>query len=283
MKKLKFRYALRIEFDMPVTQHSFTVRCLPVSDERQAILQQNIHILPKEFLSENRDSFGNIYFFGRTEAPHNLFEVVTEGIAQTGLAKGTKAEEEYRLGMFLGQTFYTKPDEALKAFFDGMKIPAGTRLQKSQFIMEAIREKFAYVSGVTNISTTAAQAWKMKQGVCQDYSHIMLSLCRMAGIPCRYVAGMLIGEGLSHAWVEIEEDGMWYGLDPTNGTEVLEDHIKISHGRDYEDCLINQGVFTGLAKQSQSISVSVMEEVEEKKEGKEKHDHINSQCTSSSR
>lgn len=260
MKKLKFRYALRIEFDQPVTQHSFTVRCSPQSDERQTILQQNIHILPKEFLSENRDSFGNIYFFGRTEAAHELFEVVTEGVAQTGLAEGTKAVEEYRLGMFLGQTAYTKPDEELKLFFERMGLPDGDKLQRSLFIMESIRKEFTYASGITDISTTAAQAWELKKGVCQDYSHIMLSLCRMAGIPCRYVVGMLIGEGLSHAWVEIEDNGMWYGLDPTNGTRVREEHIKISHGRDYEDCLINQGVFTGNAKQMQSVSVSVQEE-----------------------
>lgn len=91
----------------------------------------------------------------------------------------------------------------------------------------------------------------------------MLSLCRMLGIPCRYVAGMLIGEGASHAWVEIADNGVWYGLDPTNGTRVSEEHIKISHGRDYADCLINQGVFTGNAVQRQSVSVSVQEVEEE--------------------
>ena len=96
--------------------------------------------------------------------------------------------------------------------------------------------------------------------MCQDYAHIMISMCRMAGIPCRYVVGMLIGEGLSHAWVEIEDNGMWYGIDPTNGIKVSENHIKISHGRDYGDCLINQGVFTGTAKQIQTVSVSVQEE-----------------------
>lgn len=267
MKKLRYEYALRIEFDSPITQHSFTVRCSPMSDERQSILQQDIHILPKEFLSENKDSFGNIYFFGRTELSHDLFEVMTRGVVETGLADGTRAEETYRLGMFLSQTSYTKPDKELRRFFRSLEFGDGERLsdkesnlEKSILIMEAIRKEFIYTAGATSISTTAAQAWKQKMGVCQDYSHIMLSLCRMAGIPCRYVAGMLIGEGLSHAWVEIEDTGMWYGLDPTNGTRVLEDHIKISHGRDYEDCLINQGVFTGTAMQTQFVSVSVQEE-----------------------
>ena len=81
----------------------------------------------------------------------------------------------------------------------------------------------------------------------------------MAGIQARYAAGMLIGEGLSHAWVEVAQEGRWYGLDPTNGVRVLENHIKISHGRDYGDCLLNQGVFTGTANQQQTVSVTVEE------------------------
>lgn len=263
MKKLRFRYSLRIEFDAPITQHSFTVRSTVQSDERQNVLQQNIHILPKEFLCENRDSFGNIYFFGKAKKPHNVFEVVTKGIVLTGLAEGTKAEEEYKLGMFVSQTDYTKPNEELKEFFLKAGLgDKGTNLEKSFRIMENLKTNFAYVQGITDISTTAAQAFTLKKGVCQDYSHIMLSLCRMAGIPCRYVVGMLIGEGLSHAWVEIEDNGMWVGLDPTNGTQVFENHIKISHGRDYTDCLINQGVFTGDARQTQNVSVSVQEETD---------------------
>lgn len=258
MKTMEFRYYLKIEFDCPVTQHSFTVKCVPQSDDRQKIIEQNIHILPREFLCENRDSFGNSYFFGKAQLPHTLFEVVSEGTAQTGLAKGTKAGAPYQLGMFAGQTPYTEPGRDLRAFFDSLTFgEEQSGLEKSLMIMEALRGQFAYVQGKTDISTTAQQAWNIGCGVCQDYSHIMLSLCRMAGIQSRYVVGMLLGEGLSHAWVEVADRGVWYGLDAANGVQVLEDHIKISHGRDYADCLINQGVFTGNARQLQEVSVSV--------------------------
>lgn len=260
MKTLKYRYYLKIEFDSSVTQHSFTVRCRPQTDERQKILQQNVHILPKEFLCESRDSFGNSYVYGKAEKPHTLFEVVSEGIVETGLSEGTRAEEDYRLGMFAGQTSYTNPGWELRSFFESLNLPREkSNLEKSLLIMEALRENFSYVPGKTDVNTTAQQAWKLREGVCQDYSHIMLSMCRMAGIQCRYVAGMLIGEGASHAWVEIADHGIWYGLDPTNGSQVKEEHIKISHGRDYSDCLINQGVFIGNARQLQSISVTVKE------------------------
>lgn len=260
MKTLKYHYYLKIEFDRPVTQHSFTVRCMPQADERQMPLQQNISILPKEFLCENRDSFGNAYFFGRAQNPHTLFEVVSEGVIRTGLSETVSAGESYRLGMFAPQTDYTRPGDGLLSFFRSLKLPeSGNSVDKSLYLMEALRGNFSYVQGKTDIHTTAEQAWQLGMGVCQDYSHIMISLCRMAGMQARYVAGMLIGEGLSHAWVEIAQDGRWYGFDPTNGTRVLEDHIKISHGRDYADCLLDQGVFTGTAKQTQVASVRVEE------------------------
>lgn len=263
LKTLKFKYYLKIDFDCPITHHSFSVRCVPQTDERQKIISHKIHIIPKEFLCENRDSFGNIYYFGKEENAHQLFEVVSEGTVQTGMSQGTKAAPDYRLGMFLKQTEYTEPGSEIKEFFQKLVLPKdGNNLERSLTIMEALRKNFHYVSGKTNINTTAEQAWNMGCGVCQDYAHIMISLCRMAGIQTRYVAGMLIGEGASHAWVEVADHGTWYGIDPTNGTRVLDEHIKISHGRDYKDCLINQGVFTGNAVQSQSISVSVHEMME---------------------
>lgn len=260
MKTLKYHYHLKIQFEQPVTQHCFTVRCSPQADERQMPLKQNISILPKEFLCENRDSFGNAYFFGRAQNPHSLFEVVSDGMIRTGLSEGVSAGEPCRLGMFAPQTDYTRPGEGLCAFFQSLDLKkASGNVEKGLYLMEHLRANFSYEQGKTDISTTAEQAWQLGCGVCQDYSHILLSLCRMAGMQARYAAGMLIGEGLSHAWVEIAENERWFGLDATNGVRVLEDHIKISHGRDYADCLLNQGVFTGITKQIQTVSVNVEE------------------------
>ncbi len=258
LKTLRFYYDLKIRFSAPVTRHSFTVKCMVRPDERQQILRQDVRILPKEFLSENRDSFGNAYIFGRTDGEHDLFQVTVEGEVRTGLADSTRAEELYRQGMYLAQTSYTRPGPALRRLFEEMGGRGdGDALTVSLRFMKGLRERFAYQSGSTCISTTAEEALEQGSGVCQDYSHILLSLCRLAGIPCRYVVGMLIGEGASHAWVEALHQGRWYGLDPTNDLRVDEDHIKISHGRDYSDCLINQGVFTGSASQTQSIAVRV--------------------------
>ncbi|MCC8067305.1 MAG: transglutaminase family protein [Clostridiales bacterium] len=126
-------------------------------------------------------------------------------------------------------------------------------------MMRALHDRFSYVQGVTDVQTTAEEAMALGKGVCQDYSHILLSLCRMHRIPCRYVVGMLIGEGLSHAWVEVCSNGRWYAFDPTNNLIVDDAHIKISAGRDYHDCIVSQGVFVGRTTQTQTVAVRVRE------------------------
>ena len=62
---------------------------------------------------------------------------------------------------------------------------------------------------------------------------------------------LMRGEGVTHAWIEALCKGYWYGFDPTNNLLVNDDYIKFSHGRDYEDCLVNKGFFTGITTQQQ--------------------------------
>ena len=123
--------------------------------------------------------------------------------------------------------------------------------------MECLHRDFSYEKGVTNVDTTAERAWSLGRGVCQDYAHIFIALCHMAGLTARYVTGMMMGEGFSHAWVEVLEDGVWYGYDPTNGCRVGDDYIKIAHGRHADDCMINRGTIKGGGWQIQKVAVRV--------------------------
>lgn len=126
-------------------------------------------------------------------------------------------------------------------------------------LMHRLHTDFAYQKAATDVTTTAEQAFLRGAGVCQDYAHIFISLLRLAGIPARYVTGMLRGEGESHAWVEAALGRYWYGLDPTNDCPVAGSHIKIGAGRDFEDCRISQGIFYGCGsiRQQQIVRVSV--------------------------
>ena len=121
-------------------------------------------------------------------------------------------------------------------------------------LMSYLYNTIEYDAKATTIKTTAEEAFDLKHGVCQDYTHIMLSVLRYVGIPARYISGylyagdgdLLIGDTATHAWVEIMVPGIgWVGLDPTNNVEVLDHHIIISVGRDYRDVSPVEGVYQG--------------------------------------
>jgi transglutaminase-like putative cysteine protease len=110
-----------------------------------------------------------------------------------------------------------------------------------------------YEFGVTGVGTTAVKALAGGKGVCQDYAHIMLAVCRAAGIPARYVSGHLVGEGGSHAWVEVLVPGPFgggtiaVGFDPTHDRRVDARYLTVAVGRDYEDVAPTSGTFRGRA------------------------------------
>lgn len=260
MKEVRFHYSMRLAFDSPISNHRFTLKCIPMSNARQQIEELEIDVFPNRFISRDTDSFGNACIYGYSEEEHSQFYIDVKGVAKTGLCKVEPSVANHLIGYYKYQTECTKPGEAIRAFHDTFAFDGSeTNLAKAQTFMEKLYQQFQYVQGVTVIGTTAEEAMRMGKGVCQDYSHILLSLCRMEQIPARYIVGMLMGEGLSHAWIEIYQDSAWIALDPTNNLMVDDQHIKISNGRDFEDCKINQGVFFGNANQSQKVSVVVEE------------------------
>lgn len=260
MKRLHFDYEMKLEFDSPIWDHRFTVRCMPGTTERQQVEEESVSVIPEESLGNFRDSFENMCIYGYARGEHQLFSIKASGIVLVGLSSRKKADDLYKLGMYRYQSAYTKQGPALYEYSSQFSFPGEQgNLEKSLAMMHRLHQDFSYVQGVTSYSTTAEEALSLGKGVCQDYSHILISLCRSHEILARYVVGMLLGEGLSHAWVEIYDGGYWYGLDPTNNLIVEDQHIKISHGRDYRDCPINQGVFNGCAGQTQTIRVDVKE------------------------
>ena len=110
-----------------------------------------------------------------------------------------------------------------------------------------------YGFGSTDVHTTAASALAGGVGVCQDYAHIMLAICRSAGLSARYVSGHLTGEGGSHAWVEVLDaepasscSGV-IGFDPTHDRLVDDRYLTVAVGRDYADVAPTSGTFRGRA------------------------------------
>ncbi len=251
---------MRLSFSGAVTNQRFSLKCIHHDTDMQHIDEISISVYPDHITSEDTDSYGNITLFGYTNEFHNSFGFDITGMATTGLSEYEKSQELHRVGLYRYQTPITMPGNSIVDFYSGLSLSEMKNAKdKALHIMERLNEVFVYGQGCTCMETTAEQALSGGTGVCQDYAHIMLSLCRIEKIPCRYVAGMMMGEGRSHAWVEVWDDRKWYGFDPTNRKLVDDEYIKISNGRDSADCLVNQGIFTGNVTQTQGIRVIVEE------------------------
>ena len=257
MRRLSYRYHMDLRFEFPVSGHDFKLRCFPVSDGRQKISCELIEIYPKHFSVVEADSFGNKCIYGRAEQPHEHFSVDVCGIAEVDIF-GELIAEPHKAGLFKYETGLTRAGESIREFhrsFEPMNWM--NDYERAVYMMDMLSDEFLYVQGLTGVMTTAEEAFRLRRGVCQDYAHLLLSLCRLERIPCRYAAGMIPGEGATHAWIEVCSSGKWRMLDPTHNRECGDTYIKISSGRDAQDCAINQGVFYGGGRQTQEVRVIV--------------------------
>ena len=250
---------MRIDFSSPVFRHYYSMKCLPRNTERQNIQSLSIAILPENKVVSDRDVFGNIISYGYIPEPHDSFDVSVQGVAETGLALYEELGGE--TDMFLVRSPLTSPGRELTAFYKSLCGGAPKKpYDRALYFMDKLHQTVSYTPYATDVNTTAETSMAKRHGVCQDFAQMLISLLRMDGIPARYVVGMMIGEGATHAWVEAYLKGYWYGFDPTNNLLADDYYIKISHGRDSRDCKVSRGVLFGMGKQTQTVSVLVEEQ-----------------------
>lgn len=260
MKKLIFNYQFQTEFKELVNHHYFTLKCLPKNEARQVIKNLRVYI-NSDYHSISKDSFDNKFIYGYKEKTHQLLEVSVSGQATVDWEQyetDDKLLAIYKL--YSSYTQYDKSMESLVQEAQELFDEKDTDYQKGLKIMDIVYNNMTYQKNVTNVHTTAKEAFLLKKGVCQDYSHIMLMLLRYFHIPCRYVSGLLEGEKYTHAWIELYSLGCWYGMDPTNHLLVDDRYIVFARGRDAKDTLVNKGIFFGPSKeQKQNIQIVVEE------------------------
>lgn len=249
MRRLAYTYRTHIAFDVPIRDHYFTLRCLPQETPNQHIVTQRLSLEPEINWTMQRDGFGNLLQVGSCREEHLCFGYLVEGVSTVdqSVPDFTPCNPVFRYPSPL-----TKPGPALTALYQAQGKGKSPR-ELTHFVHRCI----AYTPGVTGVHTTAEEALALGKGVCQDEAHILISLCRMAGIPARYVCGLFVGEGATHAWAEVFQDGCWQGLDPTRDCPVDEGYLVISYGRDYADCPVERGVFRGNAGQTQTVFMQV--------------------------
>ena len=140
-------------------------------------------------------------------------------------------------------TMLTAPDAALRTAAAG----AVADVDPVRALGELVRASMTYEFGPTSVRTTAAQAWSLGRGVCQDMAHVMIAMCRSQGIAARYVSGHLLGEGASHAWVEARDPrtGRTVAYDPTHARSTDLRYVTVAVGRDYRDVAPTAGSYLG--------------------------------------
>lgn len=157
---------------------------------------------------------------------------------------------------YLEPSTLTQPDDALQEIAamlvaeDQGEDQAEQSAALASRINAWVHRTLRYSHGTTGIHTTAIQALSLGYGVCQDFAHIMLVLCRLCGLPARYVSGHLLGEGGTHAWVEVllpapgrPGEAIVQAFDPTHGCETGLHYITVAVGRDYYDVAPTSGTF----------------------------------------
>jgi transglutaminase-like putative cysteine protease len=243
-----------------------TLRVRPASSMNQRVEGFELRLSPDAPVSERRDYFGtHVLEFGVHERHTELrieaaCRVVTEAEALPPESGWERIEsDDYRAagGEFLLQAGTAPANGQMQELAEAVRAetPLGTALR----VAELIPERFTYQPGVTFVGSTVADLMEAGAGVCQDFVHLALRLLRGHGIAARYVSGYLFAPGgddemdsaevQTHAWVEalVPGDGeaIWIQLDPTNKKVADETHVKIGHGRFYQDVPPIRGVYKG--------------------------------------
>ncbi|KMM36921.1 transglutaminase family protein [Guptibacillus hwajinpoensis] len=266
------------QYDLPVRQSINQFRLKPLHDQQQILHDYNVLIKPASQTYGHTDYWGNyvetFYLWGE----HQDLSIETVSTVETkpfeiDLSLPLTDEQRKELHSeafkqahteFMIETDYTSmSDGVMEAETEGLWKDARDELEFAVKLNEHIYNTMEYVSGATNVETTAEKILTHRTGVCQDYTHLMLALCRYRGIPARYVSGYIYigensayrGDAATHAWLEVKVPGLpWIGLDPTNNAIAAEQHIRIAVGRDYRDISPLKGVYIGGAH---TLNVSV--------------------------
>ncbi|KAK0350475.1 hypothetical protein LTR94_028876, partial [Friedmanniomyces endolithicus] len=177
-----------------------------------------------------------------------------------GVVRGVN--ERLAPAVFLRETRLTQADAALCAF--ALEAGEGASLDRMHRLMGAIHARVAFQVGATSASHTAAEAFAIGQGVCQDHAQIFIACARKLGVPARYVSGHLSrsdgqhDQDAAHAWAEaFIEDLGWVGFDPANGVCPTEHYVRVATGLDALGATPIRGTSYGGGVESLTVALHV--------------------------
>lgn len=247
MRHYRYSYLLETQFLPAIEWHFFKLRVVPCHNTFQHVLAKTLKIEPVCHLSSSKDGYGNALIYGTIGDPHEAFTVLSEGEVtqvRTYMLKGRPKP------FYANYTRLTMCNEEMRS--------KALELASPERIMEFVHGHLSYEPCSTTVSTTAQEVFGQRKGVCQDFAHLMIAMCRAAGMHARYVNGLIMGEGQTHAWVEVSDGKVWRAYDPTHNLHVKWDYIKIAHGRDADDCATNRGRIYAWTRETMRVSCQLI-------------------------
>jgi len=274
------RHVSKFRYSAPIRESMMEVRMRPRNEGRQHLLSFALQTSPRAAVAAYSDAEGNAVHHFDVPDSHTTLTITAAALvslaAAPPLPDGLEPrvwDELDRLAAageywdYLAPSRFARPSPLLRDLADELSLgrrddPLGT----ARAINAAIHDAFEYKSQRTSANSPIDDALGPRQGVCQDFAHIMIALLREMGIPARYVSGYLShrdaddrsAADATHAWVEALLPPLgWVGFDPTNNLIAGERHIRVAVGRDYDDVPPTHGVYKGRADNDLSVSVQV--------------------------
>jgi transglutaminase-like putative cysteine protease len=275
------RHVTTFAYEQPISESVMEARMQPRSDTLQHCIRFGLSTTPSARVRMYQDADGNMVHHFGIPGRHSRLTVTAEAFVECAappelpstlgpgaweaIDRATASGEYWDV---LNPSPFAKRTPLLCALADEMKLlRMADPISSLSQIMAELYTRFEYRPKSTRVDSPIDDALSTKQGVCQDFSHIMIALVREIGIPCRYVSGYLFqpGEtpmrstdGATHAWVEAWLlDRGWVGFDPTHNALAGQHHIRVAVGRDYSDVPPTRGVFKGLSAVRSELAVGV--------------------------
>ncbi len=275
------RHVTKFTYEAPITESVMEVRMQPLSDGPQRCVRFGLSTTPTSRVKMYQDRDGNVVHHFNIPGRHSRLlltaEALVEQIGTRELPDALDPEAWSRLdaltstGGFwevMTPSAFTAPTARLEELARSIGSERGRDpLSTVTRLSREIYEQFEYNTTSTRVDSPIDHALEARQGVCQDFAHILIALVRSLGVPCRYVSGYLHYDvdggvrptgGATHAWVEaLMPDLGWVGLDPTNNLVAGPSHIRVAVGRDYADVPPTKGVFKGVSAVRSELAVAV--------------------------
>ncbi|MEP6853120.1 MAG: transglutaminase family protein [bacterium] len=271
---MRVEHSTRYTYDPAVPASYNEARMMPRTERHQQVIESRITVSPLTWRYDYVDYWGTAVTAFEANTPHGELVVIgttVADVAESGDAPRTdwnRLRTDRTVDAFAETLVPTQRSAAPEDLVElaGQAADGAEPHVAARAVCAVVTEQMAYQAGSTGVYTVAAEAWKERTGVCQDFAHLAVGALRSVGIPARYVSGYAaprrhaeLGDpvaGESHAWVEWWTGG-WYGWDPTNDAPAGSRHLVVGRGRDYGDVPPLKGIVAGGGRASLDVSVLV--------------------------